>query len=749
MKGGCNKGSSCPFRHDDTFRTNGEEGPARRAAPCRFFSKGKCTKGDSCPFQHDSATKGQDLPQTTIKQPNSFSRRLGGADVEFAAGATVSNLTFGSDPSVAQKSEAAHNSLQMSSVSCKWNRAYKKVWIYYERLKTAIRAANALDGTELHGTRIKAVYGGSTFSSDMRVSNGPSHSTILENVDNAVSYRELKDFCSARGVHPKHIKFGDPSYNIREARSIITEVLEEKCGSVLDFNVNTTKDPSKITAIVRFAQPEDAQRAVKELNGTNFTRLGNSPFYITPVFAVRFTLRQDLYSAIAKDVDNLISKLSKTDNVEIVAYNTDTKATGPPALRIHGDNAQSVARAKSSLEAILAGTICVNEDGKNNTGAKLVWDSFFARYEGISWLKELMTSLDVFIYADARRGQLRLYGDYEVKEVASAMLVRKCQVLETTRQKHKIGLDEKLFKAALSGGVKRAEEMFGADRIKLEITPIAKFLTVSGSVQDAHTVREFLQLEYDAGGNNSIPRQSSQGDTTRPLEGTQKNTEQADDNTCAVCWTEPSVPYRTRCNHLYCTECFENQVNAAIAGVKNSLPLLCHYSSCSRAFGLDELRNTLSSDRFESLMKSSFESYVRSQPQSFKYCPTPDCDQIYRVSSTDEKNGTKLPRNYYCPSCLTAVCTSCHVLAHVGYSCDEYEKLRRDAERDAQKFAAWKKDHDARDCPKCGTTIEKNEGCNHMECVGCKAHICWFCMKVFGSSGECYSHMTDSHDWGV
>jgi len=27
----------------------------------------------------------------------------------------------------------------------------------------------------------------------------------LKNVDNAVSYRELKDFCSARRVHPKHI----------------------------------------------------------------------------------------------------------------------------------------------------------------------------------------------------------------------------------------------------------------------------------------------------------------------------------------------------------------------------------------------------------------------------------------------------------------------------------------------------------------------------------------------------------------
>ncbi|OCL03926.1 hypothetical protein AOQ84DRAFT_442407 [Glonium stellatum] len=742
VKGNCNRGSSCLFRHDDASRPNGQESSVKRGAPCRFFLKGRCNKGESCPFQHDNTIKAQDTPQNSNKKPSSFSRKLGGADIEFAAGATVSSLTFG-DPSAARNSEAAHNSLQMSSVSCQWNRAQKKVWIYYGQSDTACRAAAALNGAEFHGTRIKAVYEGVTVCRDPKSTLTLVHTTLLENVNQSLSYRELKDYCSGRTVHPKHIVFGDLSYEVREARSIITKTLE-KCGPVLDFHVNTTRDMSKVTAIARFEQPEDAQRAVKELNGTNITELGNSPFYITPVFAVRFTLRQDLYSAIAKDLKDLISKLSAANDVEIVAYNTDAQSTGPPSLRIHGKDAQSVARAKSSLESILAGTICVN--GNNTTGAKLLWDPFFARYEGIIWLRDRMSQLGVFIYADARRGQLRFYGDQDMKEIANIMLAQKCQELETARQKHKIGLDERLFRAALSGGVKRAEEILGAERVELEITPTAKFLTISGSEQDARAIREILQSEYGADRNTFISGQSSQGNTGQNLM-TQKDSEKVDEDACAVCWTEPSIPYKTHCNHLYCADCFDNQVNAAITGINKSLPLVCCHDSCGRAFGLDELRNALSSDRFEALMKASFESYVKSQPQNFRYCPTPDCDQIYRVTSAHKNTDAKTSRNFYCPSCLTAVCTSCHFLSHVGYSCAEYEKLKKDAERDAQQFAAWKKDHDARDCPKCGSTIEKNEGCNHMECVGCKAHICWFCMMVFVSGSECYAHMSDSHDW--
>jgi ATP-dependent RNA helicase DHX8/PRP22 len=47
-------------------------------------------------------------------------------------------------------------------------------------------------------------------------------------------------------------------------------------------------------------------------------------------------------------------------------------------------------------------------------------------------------------------------------------------------------------------------------------------------------------------------------------------------------------------------------------------------------------------------------------------------------------------------------------------------------------------------CPSCGYTIEKTEGCNHVECR-CGSHICWACLENFKSSEECYGHLRSVH----
>ena len=52
-----------------------------------------------------------------------------------------------------------------------------------------------------------------------------------------------------------------------------------------------------------------------------------------------------------------------------------------------------------------------------------------------------------------------------------------------------------------------------------------------------------------------------------------------------------------------------------------------------------------------------------------------------------------------------------------------------------------------RPCPRCSTNIEKILGCNHMTCVGCQTHICWFCMSDFGLNNGAlvYDHMRKEH----
>ena len=39
-------------------------------------------------------------------------------------------------------------------------------------------------------------------------------------------------------------------------------------------------------------------------------------------------------------------------------------------------------------------------------------------------------------------------------------------------------------------------------------------------------------------------------------------------------------------------------------------------------------------------------------------------------------------------------------------------------------------------CPNCSSRIEKNQGCNHMNCKVCKHEFCWICMDTWVSHGQ-------------
>ena len=41
-------------------------------------------------------------------------------------------------------------------------------------------------------------------------------------------------------------------------------------------------------------------------------------------------------------------------------------------------------------------------------------------------------------------------------------------------------------------------------------------------------------------------------------------------------------------------------------------------------------------------------------------------------------------------------------------------------------------------CPKCQICIEKNGGCNHMQCYGCKHDFCWMCLGDWKTHGSEY-----------
>lgn len=78
-------------------------------------------------------------------------------------------------------------------------------------------------------------------------------------------------------------------------------------------------------------------------------------------------------------------------------------------LRIYGDDARYVAQAKVALEHILEGNLVMNGDS-------VAWHGFFAKLEGIHYLEHVQQENQAYVYRDARKCQLRLFGSTENKK---------------------------------------------------------------------------------------------------------------------------------------------------------------------------------------------------------------------------------------------------------------------------------------------------------------------------------------------
>lgn len=180
------------------------------------------------------------------------------------------------------------------------------------------------------------------------------------------------------------------------------------------------------------------------------------------------------------------------------------------------------------------------------------------------------------------------------------------------------------------------------------------------------------------------------------------------------------------CGHAYDKRCIIQQLRSSV------VPLKCVTENCEEPVVWKDFQNLLSQSERKKLLLSSLDAYVRCNPDSVKYCPTPDCGMVYRVSTDG--------RSHKCGACSADICTSCHTQSHRGLTCAMF-KSGRNVEED---FKEWmrKDPSNRKNCPQCNAPIEKNQGCNHMECSQCKAHMCWLCLGVFRTGHEVYDHQS-------
>ncbi|RYG70191.1 hypothetical protein EON64_00850 [archaeon] len=143
----------------------------------------------------------------------------------------------------------------------------------------------------------------------------------------------------------------------------------------------------------------------------------------------------------------------------------------------------------------------------------------------------------------------------------------------------------------------------------------------------------------------------------------------------------------------------------------------------------------------------------------FKHCPIDNCHvTVYvpeegRLSSrsqsvpgTPASNTAMLAHNIpQAGVCSNGhmFCLSCSSPAHTPCSCSDYLQWQTLVQEELKSTSALAKDAgnneeianalwvaaNTKRCPRCGTAIEKDEGCNHMSCRKCRKEFCWICMQ--------------------
>ncbi|KAJ8120002.1 hypothetical protein ONZ43_g3177 [Nemania bipapillata] len=497
-------------------------------------------------------------------------------------------------------------------------------------------------------------------------------------------------------VHPSNPERGAGRYNPKAWTVTLTDVPGDATESDISRAIR-----SRMKASARFSKEEEAKDAVKKFHNSPLPFQKTAKLTVQLVYCARFKVSSVIYDAVERQIKANIPRW-KMQYVHFTAYEQPQPPKWYRTLKIEGEDCKKVAEAKNVILDILAGIVAKD-------GSSVLWQpSLRGNGEIYRRLAQLQQQTGVVILRNKAKSQLRLFGPpNKCEEVQTAI----SKILnDQSSKEYAIELDEEMFRWARLGGYKKLTAVLGSDCVSLDITSTPKRIIINGTASNHETALSIM--------NGQTPP-SARSDPN--------------DQDCPACLTEAEDPIRTRCGHTYCLDCFQN---LCLADPKqgSAVEVRCVGDSgrCDTVLDLPQLQENLPSTVFEELLEKSFASYARRHPDMLQYCPSPDCDCVYRA------NGPV--KTHTCRGCLVPICTSCYA-PHDGMSCAEYQDVSSGRQEANEKL---KREIGIKDCPQCKTPLEKTEGCNHMTCR-CGAHICWVCLEFFSVSDACYVHMRQRH----
>lgn len=592
--------------------------------------------------------------------------------------------------------------VECKKVQCSWHKPSKTAWLNFGSGEIAKRVFNKF-GSAFYKILDKKVHCNPPIKG-AGFRNPYSWTVMLTDLSTGTTENDIRSAIHSPHDRPLNIEIGEPTYNVDgELASATVISLLSQVGPIEWHQANTELEGKRAKAVARFYEEMDAREAATSLDNFPLSFGKNMKLSTQLVNTAKFKVATIIFSAVQSLIRTASQDWSK-NHLNFKVYPCAGPASQYRVLKIEGSVAKDVATAKESMDKILDGVIALRR------GEPLWNHSLSYNGDAFQKLKRIEKDHGVVVIRNKRKGELRLYGPPEKCSSAESAIADMISADSSTD--HIINLKPEEFQWACNGGFNTIVRALGENHATFDIVSTPKRILITGSQKEHEVALKIVNK--------------------REMRSNIENTTSEED--CAVCLTPAENPVPTECGHVYCIDCFECLCAAAGSAEKDfSISCLGAMGKCQVVFSLEELQENLSSRAFEDILEASFASYIQRHPQTFRYCPKPDCGMIYRITSTNEFNT--------CRKCLTVTCTSCHV-PHEGKTCAEYKD---EASGGYEALKKLKKELGIKDCPRCTTPLEKTEGCNHMTCRGCGSHICWVCLEVFLTSRPCYDHMNAKH----
>ncbi|XP_072364797.1 ankyrin repeat and IBR domain-containing protein 1-like [Scyliorhinus torazame] len=217
---------------------------------------------------------------------------------------------------------------------------------------------------------------------------------------------------------------------------------------------------------------------------------------------------------------------------------------------------------------------------------------------------------------------------------------------------------------------------------------------------------------------------------------------------CGICLCNISVfedPVDVPCGHEFCRGCWEGFLNIKIQeGEAHNI--ICPAFDCFQLVPVDIIENLVSREMDKRYLQFDIKAFVENNPV-IRWCPTPGCERAVRL--TCQRLGSTMDQLSFPLLSAPAVdcgkghlfCWECLGEAHEPCDCQTWKNwLQKITEMKPEELAGVNEAFEdaanclwllsnSKPCANCKSPIQKNEGCNHMQCAKCKYDFCWICLE--------------------